>query len=106
VKFGKIDANPQAGVPEKRTRTCEDTDDDCGELQKRVAVGDYRVCGCRLFRLVKDDPTDDTDANKKQKAKWELVEDNEIHKDKELDTPKPGEDKEYYYACFCVTEVS
>ena len=98
VEYEKVDANPGAGIVEHTERKCKDDDDDCKTLRKKIGSLDYADCQCLVFKRPKDEK------DKKKKARWELVKDLKVDKDKELASPDPKEDKEFYYSCFCVAE--
>lgn len=104
VEIEDVKANAQAGIEAHKERKCKDSEENCQDLRKKTSKAsfDYTQCRCVLFRLKK--PGSQPPATK---PKWEAIKkDEEIKIDpkNELDTPKPDEDKSYYYACFCVAE--
>jgi len=94
-----VDANPQAGIKAHDERRCKDTEENCAQLRRKVAGADYSDCTCVLFQLRKDAA---------KNAKWEAVDGGhkEVLPQDEADPlkPKAGEDKTFWYACFCVVK--
>ncbi len=87
--------------PIGKIRSCKG-DDECSKLQIKPdsPTGDPKNCGCRLFRLKRSDIDD------KSKS-WEPAPEQTtpptvIDPKDELKPIVAGEDREHFYACFCV----
>jgi hypothetical protein len=83
----------------RQYRQCKESEENSCSSLKKMEGSDEKNCGCVLFRLKI------TDLDQPRK-KWERVPittpPTPIDTNKELTPPLAGQDRTYYYACFCM----